>query len=102
MVSECIVILRGYKEVSWKSAKGMMSEGNFLKTLTEMDVDGITVGQVSTAILLIIVLIVVVTVELTKVMITITMVMMMFMMMTMAMMILKTLKIGDFPYFFVY
>lgn len=47
MVSECIVILRGYKEVSWKSAKGMMSEGNFLKSLTEMDVDGITIGQVS-------------------------------------------------------
>ncbi|XP_020901970.2 dynein heavy chain 10, axonemal, partial [Exaiptasia diaphana] len=46
MVSECIVILRGYKEVSWKSAKGMMSEGNFLKSLTEMDVDGITIGQV--------------------------------------------------------
>lgn len=46
MVSECIVILRGYKEISWKSAKGMMSEGNFLKSLTEMDVDGITIGQV--------------------------------------------------------
>jgi dynein heavy chain len=46
MVSECIVILRGYKEVSWKSAKAMMSEGNFLKSLTEMDVDGITSGQV--------------------------------------------------------
>ncbi|EDO35852.1 predicted protein [Nematostella vectensis] len=46
MVSECIVALRGYKEISWKSAKAMMSEGNFLKSLTEMDVDGITTGQV--------------------------------------------------------
>lgn len=46
MVSECIVVMRGYKEVSWKQAKGMMSEANFLKSLTEMDVDGITTAQV--------------------------------------------------------
>lgn len=46
MVSECIVVMRGYKEVSWKQAKGMMSEANFLKSLTEMDVDGITQNQV--------------------------------------------------------
>ena len=46
MVSECIVVMRGFKEVSWKQAKGMMSEANFLKSLTEMDVDSITATQV--------------------------------------------------------
>ena len=46
MTSECIVVLKGIKEVSWKAAKGMMSEGNFLKTLQDLDVDGITQGQV--------------------------------------------------------
>ena len=40
------MVMRGYKEVSWKQAKGMMSEANFLKSLTEMDVDGITSTQV--------------------------------------------------------
>ena len=48
VVCECIVVMKGIKEVSWKSAKGMMSEANFLKSLTEMDVDGITAKQVST------------------------------------------------------
>ena len=47
-VSECIVVLRGIKEISWKAAKGMMSEANFLKGLMEMDVDGITPAQVTT------------------------------------------------------
>ena len=46
-VSECIVVMRGIKEVSWKSAKAMMSEANFLKSLMEMDVDGINSNQVS-------------------------------------------------------
>ena len=32
-ISECIVVMRGYKDISWKTAKGMMAEGNFLKTL---------------------------------------------------------------------
>ena len=41
-ICECIVVLKGIKEVSWKSAKGMMSEANFLRSLKEMDVDGIT------------------------------------------------------------
>ena len=48
-VCECIVVLKGIKEVSWKSAKGMMSEANFLKSLKEMDVDNINSKQVSTA-----------------------------------------------------
>ena len=43
---ECIVVLKGIKEVSWKSAKGMMSEANFLKSLKELDVDGIGGKQV--------------------------------------------------------
>lgn len=38
--------MRGIKDISWKSAKGMMSEANFLKTLMEMDVDAITTAQV--------------------------------------------------------
>lgn len=38
--------MKGFKEISWKSAKGMMSEGNFLKSLMEMDVDAITQNQV--------------------------------------------------------
>jgi len=47
-VSECIVVMRGIKDVSWKAAKGMMSEANFLKNLMEMDVDAITPAQVKT------------------------------------------------------
>lgn len=38
--------MRGIKDVSWKAAKGMMSEANFLKNLMEMDVDAITPAQV--------------------------------------------------------
>ena len=45
-VCECIVVLKGLKEVSWKSAKGMMSEASFLRSLKEMDVDNITQKQV--------------------------------------------------------
>ncbi|XP_027024931.2 dynein axonemal heavy chain 10 isoform X2 [Tachysurus fulvidraco] len=48
MVCECILVMRGYKEISWKSAKGMMSEANFLRSLMEMDCDAITGGQVKT------------------------------------------------------
>ena len=47
-VCECIVVMRGIKEVSWKSAKGMMSEANFLKSLKEMDVDNIGQKQTNT------------------------------------------------------
>ena len=45
-VCECIVALRGYKEINWKTAKGMMAETNFLSSLQNMDVDGISQGQV--------------------------------------------------------
>ena len=44
-VCECVVILRGIREVSWKSAKAMMAEANFLGALKKMDVDGITQKQ---------------------------------------------------------
>ncbi|OAF67720.1 1-alpha DHC [Intoshia linei] len=47
-ICECIVVMKGIREVSWKSAKGMMSEGNFLKSLKEMDVDSISPKQIAT------------------------------------------------------
>ncbi|KZC13452.1 Dynein heavy chain 10, axonemal [Dufourea novaeangliae] len=42
IVSECVAMLRGIKEISWKSAKGMMSDPAFLRTLQEMNCDKIT------------------------------------------------------------
>lgn len=45
-VLECVLIMRGYKELNWKTAKGMMSEANFLRSLMEIDFDGITQNQV--------------------------------------------------------
>ncbi|KAL2092820.1 hypothetical protein ACEWY4_012618 [Coilia grayii] len=48
VVCECILVMRGYKEISWKSAKGMMSEANFLRSLMEMDCDAIAANQVKT------------------------------------------------------
>ncbi|CAG5116362.1 unnamed protein product, partial [Candidula unifasciata] len=47
-VCECIVVLKGLKEVSWKSAKGMMSDPSFLRQLKELDVDNITPKQTGT------------------------------------------------------
>ena len=47
-VCECILVVRGYREISWKSAKGMMSDTNFLDTLKNLNVDGITNAQVKT------------------------------------------------------
>ncbi|NXX13493.1 DYH10 protein, partial [Podargus strigoides] len=45
-VLECVLIMRGYKELNWKTAKGMMSEANFLRSLMEIDFEGITQSQV--------------------------------------------------------
>ncbi|XP_028567040.2 dynein axonemal heavy chain 10 isoform X2 [Podarcis muralis] len=45
-VCECILIMRGYKELNWKTAKGMMSEANFLRSLMEIDFDSINQSQV--------------------------------------------------------
>lgn len=38
--------MKGYKELNWKTAKGMMSDPNFLRSLMELDFDSITQGQV--------------------------------------------------------
>lgn len=46
-VCECIVIIKGLKEISWGSAKSMMSESGFLKSLMEMNCDAITQKQVT-------------------------------------------------------
>ncbi|KAM4616801.1 dynein axonemal heavy chain 10 [Polymixia lowei] len=48
VVCECILVMRGHKEISWKAAKGMMSESNFLRSLMEMDCDSINASQVKT------------------------------------------------------
>ncbi|XP_074525804.1 dynein axonemal heavy chain 10 [Halichoeres trimaculatus] len=48
VVCECILVIRGYKEISWQAAKGMMSEANFLRSLMEMDPDSINNNQVRT------------------------------------------------------
>ncbi|KAF8560792.1 hypothetical protein P879_08220 [Paragonimus westermani] len=45
VTSECICVFKGYKEISWKTAKGMMSDTNFLYSLQTMDVDNITAKQ---------------------------------------------------------
>uniref|UniRef100_A0A4X2JQB9 Dynein axonemal heavy chain 10 n=1 Tax=Vombatus ursinus TaxID=29139 RepID=A0A4X2JQB9_VOMUR len=45
-VCECILIVKGYKELNWKTAKGMMSDPNFLRSLMEMDFDSISQSQV--------------------------------------------------------
>ncbi|XP_033947329.1 dynein axonemal heavy chain 10 [Pseudochaenichthys georgianus] len=48
VICECILVMRGYKEISWQSAKGMMSEGGFLRSLMELDCDSISNNQVMT------------------------------------------------------
>ncbi|XP_026741363.1 dynein heavy chain 10, axonemal [Trichoplusia ni] len=45
-VCECVVIIRGIRDVSWKGAKGMMADPNFLRNLQEMNCDLITQQQV--------------------------------------------------------
>lgn len=45
-VCECILLMKGHRELSWKAAKGMMSDPNFLRSLMEIDFDSITQGQV--------------------------------------------------------
>lgn len=45
VVCECVAIIKNIKEVSWKSAKGMMSDPSFLRSLQELNVDAITVKQ---------------------------------------------------------
>lgn len=45
VVCECVAIIRGVREISWKSAKGMMADPNFLRNLQEMNCDEITLKQ---------------------------------------------------------
>ncbi|GAB1860436.1 Dynein heavy chain 10, axonemal [Camponotus japonicus] len=45
IVSECVAMLRGVKDVSWKGAKGMMSDPGFVRSLQEMNCDQITIKQ---------------------------------------------------------
>ncbi|KAF9424735.1 hypothetical protein HW555_000036 [Spodoptera exigua] len=45
-VCECVAIIRGVKDISWKGAKGMMADPNFLRNLQEMNCDLITQQQV--------------------------------------------------------
>lgn len=45
-VCECVVVLRGLKDVSWGGAKSMMAEGNFLRSLVDFDKDSLTEKQV--------------------------------------------------------
>ncbi|XP_026670097.1 dynein heavy chain 10, axonemal [Ceratina calcarata] len=45
IVSECVAILRGVKDISWKGAKGMMSDPAFLRLLQEMNCEKITLKQ---------------------------------------------------------
>eukprot|EP00958_Prasinococcus_capsulatus_P027403 scaffold5502_cov390-Prasinococcus_capsulatus_cf.AAC.6 len=40
-VCECVVILKGSKDVSWKGAKAMMADSNFLNSLIRFDKDSI-------------------------------------------------------------
>jgi dynein heavy chain len=47
IICECVAILKGLKDISWKTAKTMLAEGNFLKSLQEMNCDLITVKQVT-------------------------------------------------------
>ncbi|KAH8417458.1 hypothetical protein KR222_000260 [Zaprionus bogoriensis] len=47
VVCECVAILKGLKEINWKTAKGMMSDVNFLKSLMEMDCEALTQKQIT-------------------------------------------------------
>lgn len=46
-VSECVVIIKGGRDVSWKAAKAMMADPSFLSSLMTLDVDGIKSKQVT-------------------------------------------------------
>lgn len=45
IICECVAILKGYRDISWKTAKGMLSEMNFLKSLQEINCDLISTKQ---------------------------------------------------------
>ena len=45
-VCSCVVILKGYKDPSWKGSKLMMNESNFLRSLVEFEKDSLTDKQI--------------------------------------------------------
>ena len=45
-ILNCIVIFKGIREVSWKSAQSLMADTGFLDMLKKMDVDNITNRQI--------------------------------------------------------
>lgn len=47
IVGECFVILKGIREVSWKTVRSIMAEENFFKSLMEMNCDAITTKQLA-------------------------------------------------------
>jgi dynein heavy chain len=47
LVCNCIVILKGVREVNWKSAQVLMADPNFLQSLKSLDVDSITNKQIA-------------------------------------------------------
>lgn len=46
-VGECFVILKGIRDVSWKTVRSIMSEENFFTSLMEMNCDSITSKQLT-------------------------------------------------------
>nr|CAD7428942.1 unnamed protein product [Timema monikensis] len=46
VVCECVAIIKGLKEINWKTAKGMMADPYFLRSLMELNVDAITGTQI--------------------------------------------------------
>ncbi|KXS21993.1 hypothetical protein M427DRAFT_494431 [Gonapodya prolifera JEL478] len=47
-VLECICVIKGIKDTSWKSAKAMMSAIDFKASLQSLDVDNISANQIKT------------------------------------------------------
>ena len=50
-MTECVCILKNVKDVSWKGAKAMMTDPQFLRSLIEFDKDGITDRQACSSLL---------------------------------------------------
>lgn len=45
IVCECILILKGMKDISWKLVKTVFIEDNFIKSLIDLNCDAITYKQ---------------------------------------------------------
>jgi dynein heavy chain len=46
-ICNCIVIMKGIREVNWRSAQGLMADTNFLENLKKMDFDSLSNRQIS-------------------------------------------------------